>query len=406
MDRNKLLSVLPPFNNKNEVLKNDQSTTDIINEIIKAHQKYAADYKKIAGYFRGNTDAQTAKNCFNFLKKNVRYVIDSGENQDIKSPSAIIATQTSDCKCYSLFIGGILEALKIPFCFRFASYNRHDKTPGHVFIVMRPNSINELWIDAVLPTLNNRKKYNYKTDRMSINSISGIGKASPKKVAKKAAGKTLGAKLKKGAKVVLKVAASPARNSFLLLVKLNFEGLATKLAAANLKKPSELRKIWEGDLGGKLNALITAINQGAKKKKLGCADCENNPAMGNPFLAAAAAAAPIIAKVSAWLKKNFNIDVKQLAATAKTQLNKKVKQIAEKQLLPAAEQNAEIEENAIETTQEIAAAETTAADETAADEKLLDLSSNKAITSVSPKSNKMIYIAAAAAAAFLILRKK
>ncbi len=410
MSREQLLQILPPFGNKNVVLRYDQTTNDIITEILKAHNQYANDYAKIAVYFKGANDMQTAKNCFSFLKKNIAYKIDSGENQLIKSPAAILATKKSDCKCYSLFVGGILGALKIPFCYRFASYNEYDKTPGHVFIVMHPsaNSKKETWIDAVLPSFDNRKQYNYKIDRMAINSISGIGKTSAKKAAKKAAGKTLGQKLKKGAKVVLKVAAAPARNAFLLLVKLNFEGLATKLNQAYIKKPSELKNLWEGTLGGKINSLVSNINQGAKKKKIG--ECNCNKQIGVvPFAAAAAAAAPIIAKVVAWLKSNGLVsqdgkfNVKKLTDLAKFELNKKVQDLAAEKLAPEAAQNAEAATEAEALAE--AANETPEAAEAAEPVKKLDLASNSKITTGTEKNNSLLYVAAAAAAVFIISNK-
>lgn len=402
MNRSLLLQTLPVFENKNLVLKNDQSTNDIIKEILQAHNKYRSDYKKIAKFFLGHNDNQTAKNCYTFLKKNIAYVIDSGENQLIKSPSAIIATAKADCKCYSLFVAGILDALNVPFCFRFSSYKDYDKTPGHVFIVMHPGKKNEIWIDAVLPTLNNRKQYTYKTDRM-ISSISGIGKVkSAKKIAKKAAGKTLGQKLKKGAKVVLKVAAAPARNAFLLLVKLNFGGLATKLLQANTKKPTDLKRLWEGSLGGKINALVTAINTGSKKKKIGCIDCDNQ--IGAVTAAAAlAAAAPIIAKVTQWLKEQGvldakgKIDLNKLQSIAQGELNKKVKDIAEETLAPEAEAAAESE----------AAAADIVDEPTGEPTGKIDLNSNNKIPSTTGSGNNtMLYVGAAAVVALVMFSKK
>jgi hypothetical protein len=399
MDRFLLLRKLPPFKNRNEILKNDQSTTDIINEILKAHDFYLGDYLKICSYFKGINDIQTAKNCFNFLKKNIIYVIDSGENQIIKSPGAIIATGKADCKCYSLFTGGILSALNIPFCYRFSSYQQNNKTPGHVFIVMNPGTKKEIWIDPVLNSFNQKKQYTYKTDRM-INKISGIGKVSAKKAAKKAAGKTVGQKLKKGTKVILKVAAAPARNAFLLLVKLNFLGLATKLNNAYIKKPSELKNLWEGKIGGKINSLVTNIKQGAKKKKIGACDCEQNQIGVITAATAAAAAAPIIAIVTSWLKKQGILDesgqvnYNKLAELANKELNKKVQDLADDKLAPEA----------------AAAAENEVAVNDIVDEspnKNLNLLSNDPLPDpvVKDKSSNTLYYVAAAAALFFIIKK-
>jgi hypothetical protein len=98
---------------------------------------------------------------------------------------------------------------------------------------------------------------------MALYNISGIDNAEIsglKDIAKKA-----GATLKKGVKLVAKVAASPARNAFLLLVDINFIGLANKLSAAYKKKASGLTNLWQG-LGGNIASLKKAWEKGEKKK--------------------------------------------------------------------------------------------------------------------------------------------
>jgi hypothetical protein len=200
---------------------------------------------------------------------------------------------------------------------------------------------------------------------MALYSISGIGataqqradlkaakaakKAAPTKAAKqaaqatvqaarKAAGRTTGQVLKKGAKVVLKVAAAPVRNSFLLLVKLNFTGLATKLAAAWQKAPSKLQNFWES-AGGQINALKKAWETGSKKKRIFGVDQIGVAPAAAPA-AAAATAAPLLVKVADFLKK-IGIEPDELVQVSKDALNKRAQQLAKKALEPKAATDAQ-----------------------------------------------------------------
>jgi hypothetical protein len=360
MDASTLMGRLGPFQNRREMLSADQSTGDIIDAILEAHRRHAGDYSKISSFFNAGSKRETARKIFNFLKKNVRYVIEPGTKQTVKSPAAILATGYGDCKHYSLFAGGVLQNLGIPFAYRFASYKIFDKQPQHVFVVVNPGTSNEIWIDPVVGDFDYKKPYTYATDKkMALYSISGIGataqqkadlkaakaakKAAPTKAAKqaaqatvkaarKAAGRTTGQVLKKGAKVVLKVAAAPVRNSFLLLVTINFAGLATKLAAAWQKAPSKLQNFWES-AGGQINALKKAWEKGSTKKRI-FGDDQIGVAPAAPA-AAAATAAPLLVKVADFFNK-IGIDPAELVQVGKDALNKRAQELAKKALEPKA----------------------------------------------------------------------
>lgn len=356
-----MLGRLEPFTNTKRLLVGEQSTGDIISAITNAHKKYAPEYAKICSFFKGKNDKETARRLYDFCKKNVAYVIEPNTKQTVKSPAAILATGHGDCKHYAGFIGGCLGALGVPFSYRFASYKSWDKQPAHVFIVVNPGTLNEIWVDPVLPTFDNKKPYQYAKDKiMSLYSISGIGATKAQKAqikqlkqqkkkatgtekaklkaevksAKKAAGVTLGQKLKKGAKVVLKIAASPARNAFLLLVKINFANLAVKLDQAWTKSPSKLTNFWEG-IGGKIEALKKQWEKGKTKKRI------FGTSIGEPATAAAiTAAAPIVVKVTKLLK-DIGIEPGDLVQIGKDAINKKAQDLVQKVLQPKAEIDAE-----------------------------------------------------------------
>jgi len=142
-----LLHHISGFENRKNIIVEDQSTGDIIKAILDTHPKYKDDYNKIAKYFKGSNEIKSCEKIWNFLKKNIRYVVESESKQFVRSPAAILKQAVSDCKCYALFAGGICDSLGMKFCYRFASYNDYSKQPGHVFVVVNPGTQNEIWID-------------------------------------------------------------------------------------------------------------------------------------------------------------------------------------------------------------------------------------------------------------------
>lgn len=330
IDKQYLLSRLSGFTGSKLILKKDQEVKDIIGAMMQAHKIYASDYDKISGAFYYPSGKKIALTIFNFLKNNVKYKIEPDSEQRIMSPAAILTLSANDCKNYALFVGGILDSLKRQgklkgnVIYRFASYKLLDEIPHHVFCVYELNGT-EYWIDPVLPDFNNRKQYFHKLDRntMALYSVSGIGQT--KRQAKKAAKAAAPAEPKKKKRIVVKIALAPARTPFLLLVGLNFAGLATKLKAAIDRDANKTKNWWEG-LGGNMNALLKKVEQGAKKKRIlgiGAA-----PAAAP---VAVAAAAPILIKLAEFLK-SIGIDPQELAAAGKQIVANKVKQAVNQQI--------------------------------------------------------------------------
>ena len=108
-----LLSKLDSFKNNQKIISYDQTTNDIINAILKQHNKSERDYDKLFYFFDCGNYYDTAKKVFNFLKKNIHYQIEPDELQTVKTPAAILATKNGDCKHMSLFIAGILMVVCI-----------------------------------------------------------------------------------------------------------------------------------------------------------------------------------------------------------------------------------------------------------------------------------------------------
>lgn len=177
-----VLQKLSPFNNYRKVVSTDQTVTDIIDGILDTHNQYFSEYDKISDLFVGDSELETARNIFNFLKSSVPYYIESNKNQTLRSPSAIVA-MPADCKSYALFANGVLDSLnrkgilQVPLAFRFAGYKNNTREPQHVFAVMYPGTKKEIWIDPVLPRFNEKREptfYKDKKIKMALIALSGV----------------------------------------------------------------------------------------------------------------------------------------------------------------------------------------------------------------------------------------
>ena len=359
MDRSLILGKLSPYGGRKNMIVKDQQVPDIITAMLNAHKIYANEYDKICMDFWTGNDITTAKKIFGFLKKNIKYVVDSEKNQQIMSPSSIISIGKNDCKNYSLFIMGTLDALrrkgllKNDICYRFASYKLFDSMPHHVFAVMKTSDGDEIFIDPVLPNFNERKTYYYHIDKkpnMPLYSISGTGSQvglfkSKKKTAAAPVTTTTttttaaAPKVKK--KIVLKIALAPARGAFLLLVGLNFLGLATKLKNAFDQHAGKTQDWWLG-LGGNPNELLRKVEQGATKKKIlgeSIANISEGQIGVAPAAAAAVTAAPILIKVGEFLK-SLGIDPKEIVEAGKEVLAKQIKSAVDKNITAQDQQEA------------------------------------------------------------------
>lgn len=180
VSKSEVVKRLPAFKNEVRLVTWQQSTNRIVTEILNTHKEYCRQYDEVYYLFDKGDIYSTCKGIWNFCKDNLPYTIETEDEQSVKSPAAIMAAgQKIDCKHYSLFIGGVLDAMrynegdKWDWTYRFASYNR-DKQIGHVFVVVQDGN-KEIWIDPVLKSFDEHKKPTYYMDKKisGLYSISG-----------------------------------------------------------------------------------------------------------------------------------------------------------------------------------------------------------------------------------------
>jgi hypothetical protein len=297
------------------VLVSDHDVDDIINGILYKHHKHKSDYDRISEKFWRGTPEATARCIFDCLKRDVKYRVETPNDQTVKSPGAIASQGVGDCKHYALFANGVLDSLQrkgYPIgnaVYRFAGYRPFDSSVHHVLSVLQTPAA-DYWIDPVLPTFNNRKMYFSHQDKsvkaMPLSEISGVDdqmgnfwddlkhsfnvnlanagkgiKTAAQSVAHGAQVNTanlthaikvnaanLPAAVKDVKNVVLKVnpLSVAGRNAFLALLKFNAFNMAHRLydyIHANRANEQEVYNKWT-NMGGDNNKIKTAITDGMR----------------------------------------------------------------------------------------------------------------------------------------------
>ena len=272
------------------------TTRDIINALARILPAGSKQAEKFTFLTKTGDPVSDARQVANYVRQNFTYVKDGYTEQNIKTPGALIATKTGDCKTFALFIASVLSAWKYKNGLRFAGYNGSTQ-PTHVYnFVLDDKNILHTF-DSCLPGLKESQNATLIED-MQVNHIAGVpvlneiptgiyGRAErrerrqerrerrqerreerkERREERRAEGKGFGQQAKK-------IALAPGRGAFLLILKANFRGLATRLAKAPAEK---LAGFW-GKLGGDKNKLMAAINDGKSKKPLlGMGEVDGTP---------------------------------------------------------------------------------------------------------------------------------
>lgn len=181
-----LLSKLPVLHGNRDVIAPNQTNKDIVKEVLNAHEFFEPDYDTIADdWLRDGSCDTLPYRLYAFCKKFCKYREEGMADQTTRSPAGILAMNGVDCKHYSGFIAGILDAANrtgkcyYDWSYRFASYEILSFSPAHVFVVIKGDR--EIWIDPVpdIRGFNGRNlKPVYQWDKsfgnMALTRISGI----------------------------------------------------------------------------------------------------------------------------------------------------------------------------------------------------------------------------------------
>jgi hypothetical protein len=267
---------LPKFAGLKERISGDADNKDLRTAILAAVPQAVEQTKDLAPYFKTTNERETAKKIFDFLKSRVKYKADD-YRQVIQLPSAILRPGAiADCKSLSLFTASILQNLGIPWHFVLTSYS-DSPIPGHIYVETDSGII----IDVVWGKFDSEKKPKYrytmknkdfsptlgKTDQPlngwlkdKANQFTNWAKEKVTDVGDFVQDKT-GIDIIGGAKTI---SLSPGRSLFLIIVKNNLDGMASKLQKID---QGNLREAWN-KAGGNWTNLTEAIRKGASRRSI------------------------------------------------------------------------------------------------------------------------------------------
>jgi hypothetical protein len=273
---------------------NNGRTHDIIYSLAIAApaaiaQAKAANLPEIIG-LSGHDVQRDGNLTGQWIRQNVTYKIDTFTDQNIKLPSALLRLKKGDCKSFSLLFLAIMEAAGHNCGFRFARY-RNNGSFTHVYNICFDLKNNLYTFDTCLKDLKELKNFKEIKD-MRVNYIAGAPMminertnkptlrqlmtddrylSEPEFIGRKGRGKKFFGRVKnfvkKGVNLVKTVGIAPARGPFLVLVDVNFRGIARKLDEARKKNAAKVNEFWL-KLGGDINVLNRAIDKGKNKKAL------------------------------------------------------------------------------------------------------------------------------------------
>ena len=166
-----IANIVEQPNYDDEVIKNYQTTRDIIKDVTYCFKKYNYQAKPIAKYFgTGNTE-KDAKNIWNFTKNNFKYSAEPQEDQTTRSFARLIHGQEKvDCKHTAQIEACIAWNMGYNVFFKFVSYNEGE-TYGHVYcIIQNPNTRERYSIDP-LQDFNTEKSFVRATNYKAINNL-------------------------------------------------------------------------------------------------------------------------------------------------------------------------------------------------------------------------------------------
>lgn len=161
---------------ENRVISDQKGyTSDIIAVILAHDRKYFNQCQELAKKLKGRDVEESARNVYNFIRENIRYVLDPDGFQYIESPARTLNKGYGDCKAYSLLASSLLSCMGIKPTFRFVSYSEAP-IATHVYIVVE--GAKNYIVDACMPNFNSEKQYTHKMDYPTrIMSIAGVGAA-------------------------------------------------------------------------------------------------------------------------------------------------------------------------------------------------------------------------------------
>lgn len=146
-----------------ELLRHRNGGTDDIIEAIMYMDAHSHNWiTEQVECLRGDTDRDTLRNVWAFVRKNVRYRADQPGHERVKSPGALFGSGYGDCKSMSIAEVALLRSLGYEYRYRFTAYEPGDFT--HVYVVATTPGGQDVILDAVHTRFDEEVPYLRKKD--------------------------------------------------------------------------------------------------------------------------------------------------------------------------------------------------------------------------------------------------
>lgn len=141
--------LIRPTQNRRRVMYDNAEIDDIVDVILHADSLSASFTKDFAQGFRRETDEETLRGIWTFVKKNIRYVRDKAGIEEVQSPGKLWNRRRGDCKSFSVFIGSILKNLGYRYKYRLAFYDAANMDSAHIYPIVTLRNGRKVVMDAV-----------------------------------------------------------------------------------------------------------------------------------------------------------------------------------------------------------------------------------------------------------------
>lgn len=163
MQRTELKNIIDRPNYKSEHIATFQNAKEIIAQLKRAELESRRTSAQLAKVFNESDKMNVAAKVYYFLRHQIFYKAEPKSNQTAKTISRFVNDATGDCKHFSVFAVGVLNACGIPAWFTFIGQFKDNKRPNHAYCTCLIDN-KPVIIDPCRKYFNSEARYFYKWD--------------------------------------------------------------------------------------------------------------------------------------------------------------------------------------------------------------------------------------------------
>jgi hypothetical protein len=213
-DGREFIKYFPRAELNNTTIKKSALLEDTMQVIPKVVAKYAHQTVLIADYLKKETDYETAKTIWYWIKDHIAYKKDKEGTEQLRTPARTFHDRKNgvDCDCYSIFICCLLNNLGIGHTLRIAKYGKPEYQ--HIYPLIPLKGGGHITMDCVVDAFNYEVPNTGQKDYpMELQILSGLDELENRDSTGEAAGmEDLGRVLQKIA-AKKKTGAAPAKTT-------------------------------------------------------------------------------------------------------------------------------------------------------------------------------------------------